>query len=299
MSGFRRSAADTGVQGNNGAHPFDPWHLASSLAALAGIGVGLVVFFGGWIGHIALLRTILPGTQSMKVNTALGLVCLGVALWVGNRHEVRGARHVALTSAVLANLIGTLTTLEYVTKRDFRIDELLVRDYARTVSTTSPGRMAVTTAISFALLGYALLFTKLRRAVLLSQSLALAVGACSAISLIGYIYGIQNYRGIAFCVNIAVHTSLSLLILSVGILASTAKTGFMATVTSKHLGGVLARRLLPAAALVPITIGWLRWQGQLRGYYDTAFGLALFTSVNVAIFVFLDLGLQPNPQPAR
>jgi len=132
MSGFRRSAVK-GAEGNDSEHPFDPWHLASSLAALAGLCVGLVAFFGGWIGHIALLRTFLPGTESMKVNTALGLVFLGVALWMDNCPEIRGARHVALTSAVLASLIGGLSALEYVTKRDFRIDELLVRDYARTV----------------------------------------------------------------------------------------------------------------------------------------------------------------------
>ncbi len=61
----------------------------------------------------------------------------------------------------------------------------------------------------------------------------------------------------------------------------------MATVTSEHLGGVLARRLLPGAVLVPVALGWLRWQGQVRGDYSTAFGLAIFTSAIVVVFLIL------------
>ena len=193
----------------------------------------------------------------------------------------------AQISSGLAILIGALTTLEYATRRNFHLDQLLVRDYAWTVFSISPGRMAVSTAISFALLGCALLFSKRRRGVLVSQSVALAVGGLCIVNLIGYIYGIQNYRGTALYTAIALHTSVTLLILSVGVLCSTADAGVIATVTSEQLGGVLARRLLPAALVVPIALGWLRWQGQLRGYYDTAFGLALYASANVAVFLFL------------
>jgi len=121
----------------------------------------------------------------------------------------------------------------------------------------------------------------------ISQSIAIAVGGLCIVNLIGYIFGIQNYRGMALYASIALHTSISLLILCVGVLCSTAGAGFIATVTSEQPGGVLARRLLPAAVVVPIALGWLRWQGQLRGYYDTAFGLAIFTAANVAVFLFL------------
>jgi diguanylate cyclase (GGDEF)-like protein/PAS domain S-box-containing protein len=262
--------------------------LASSLAALTGICVGLVVLFGGWIGNVSFLRTILPGAQSMKVNTALGVMLLGAALWVDGRSGLsRGASRLALIPAGLTTLVGALTALEYFTRQDLHIDELLIRDYAPTVFTNPPGRMALTTAISFVLLGCALLFTKHRRGVFVSQSLAIAVGGLCVVSLIGYAYGIEHYKGIAFYTAIALHTSLTLLILCLGVLCSSANKGLMATVTTQQLGGVLARRLLPAAVLVPIALGWLRWQGQLRGYYDTAFGVAIFASANVAVFLIL------------
>ena len=133
--------------------------MASSVAGLTAVCVGLAVFLGGWIGHISFLRTILPGAQSMKANTALGLVFLGAALCLNGRRDAgRNPPRLALIFSGLATLIGALTTLEYATRLNFHIDELLVRDYAWTVFSIAPGRMAVTTAISLALLGCALLF---------------------------------------------------------------------------------------------------------------------------------------------
>jgi diguanylate cyclase (GGDEF)-like protein/PAS domain S-box-containing protein len=261
-------------------------HMASALAALIAIGVGLAVFFGGWVGHVSFLRTILRGTPPMKVNTALGLVSLGAAVWLEGYGELRReARRLALIPAGITTTIGALTALEYVTRRDLYIDELLVRDYTITVSSNPPGRMAIATAISFILLGCALLLIKRLRGVVVSQSLAIAVGGLCLVNLTGYLYGIQNFSGPAFYTAIA--TSLTLFILCLGLLCATATAGLMATVTSEQLGGVLARRLLPAALLAPVSLGWLTWHGELRGYYDHAFGIAMATSASVAIFMFL------------
>jgi diguanylate cyclase (GGDEF)-like protein/PAS domain S-box-containing protein len=222
----------------------------------------------------------------MKANTALGLVSLGAAVWLEGYGELRrGARRLALIPAGLATVLGASTTLEYITRQNLFIDELLVRDYTSAVSTNPPGRMAIMSAISFTLLGCALLLTKRRRAVVVSQSLAIAVGGFCVVNLTEYLYGIQNFRGLASYTAIA--TSLTFFILSLGLLCATANAGLMATVTSEQLGGVLARRLLPAALLVPICLGWLTWHGELRGYYDHAFGTAMATSAGLAIFMFL------------
>ena len=53
--------------------------------------------------------------------------------------------------------------------------------------------------------------------------------------------------------------------------------GVMKTLTTQASGGVLARRLLPAAILFPSTLGWVCWQGQLDGLYGTSLGLILFS----------------------
>ncbi len=61
----------------------------------------------------------------------------------------------------------------------------------------------------------------------------------------------------------------------------------MKVLSSRSSGGALARRLVPIAILAPILLGWLRLFGQERGYYDTAFGLAIFATSNIVCFVAL------------
>ena len=61
--------------------------------------------------------------------------------------------------------------------------------------------------------------------------------------------------------------------------------GLAAVISRDSLGGILLRRLLPTASLVPIVIGWLRMEGQKAGWYGTEFGLAMMVTVDVAIFV--------------
>jgi diguanylate cyclase (GGDEF)-like protein/PAS domain S-box-containing protein len=284
---FRRASSSSGAPPSGRSRLLARLRLASSVAALAAVCISLVVLFGGWVGNVSFLRTILPGAQSMKVNTALGLAFLGAALWLHSRAELsRRSRRIASLFAAITSLIGVLTFFEYLTRRDFHIDQFLIHDYAQKVSTVPPGRMSITTAISFVLLGCALLFPKNRRGILASQSFALAATGLCLVNLIAHLYGIQHFLGIAFYTAIAFHTSLTVFILSLGVLCSTANAGWMATVTSQQMGGVLARRLLPAA-LLPIALGWLRWQGQLRGYYDDGFGIVLAVSAAVAIFTLL------------
>ena len=47
--------------------------------------------------------------------------------------------------------------------------------------------------------------------------------------------------------------------------------------TSGRAGGVVARRLLPAAFLVPLTLGWLRMVAEKRGWISPEFGFVLLS----------------------
>lgn len=255
------------------------------LAVIAGL-IGLLVLAGGWILDISPLRSIISGASSMKVNTALGLILTAGAILV-REIRFRPARRLMQLFAALLILISVITLIEYASGRNFGIDQLLIADHAASVSGMAPGRMSVVTAISFLLLGFSLLLRDRTVRRECGQLLAIGAGTLCLANLIGYLYGIHNFAGIAFYTDMAVHTSSSLLILSLSMLFSEPRQGLMALVISDNLGGVLTRRLLPAAVAVPLLLGWLRWEGELKGLYGTAFGVALFATANIVVLTYL------------
>jgi PAS domain S-box-containing protein len=262
--------------------------LGARLAGLVGVWVGLVVLFGGWAWDIARLRTIVPGYSAMVPNTALGLLLCGVALSLDRSTRTSGARRLLVgVCAGAAGLIGALTLMQYALGRDLGINGLL---FPKTMMRLAPGRMAVMSAAAFLLLSGALFLSRHRSGFAVGQYFVIVSGVLCLFNVIGYVYGIRSFYGLAFRAGstaMAIHASLVFVILCAGVLLSRPDWGLMATITSSAPGGLLARRLLPAAFLIPLATGLLQLQGQLKGFYDTAFGLTLFTVVNVVVFAFL------------
>jgi PAS domain S-box-containing protein len=85
----------------------------------------------------------------------------------------------------------------------------------------------------------------------------------------------------------AVHTAVLFMVLVLGIFAARPDQPPAATLSNDMAGGQMARRLIVAAIFIPFTLGWLRLQGQRLGLYGTEFGLALFATSNVVVFVGL------------
>jgi PAS domain S-box-containing protein len=72
-------------------------------------------------------------------------------------------------------------------------------------------------------------------------------------------------------------TASVLFVVAFGVMFAHAERGLGELVASKSVGGTLIRRLLPAAILGPLIIGWLRWKGQSAGLYSDWTGVALMT----------------------
>jgi PAS domain S-box-containing protein len=262
-------------------------HLLSKLASISGLlcaGIGAVVLTGGWALQVISLRSVLPGYASMKPNTALGLLAAGCALWNSGRKSPVN-RFFIYIGSVFALAIGALTLAEYVMGIHLRIDELLFRDVAE--AGPLPGRMAAVTAFDFLLVGCSLMMIRQRRLVTAAQALTCVAVVTCLVNLVGQLYGVKNSFAMASQTGMAANTTVALLILCVGILLSRCDLGLMVALTSQAPGGVMARRLLPAALLFPTILGWLRWQGEAYGLYDTKYGLTLFACSNIVVFAFL------------
>jgi PAS domain S-box-containing protein len=253
-------------------------------ARLAGAAVTLIggLTLIGWVLDVPRLTNVWPELPTMKVNTALAFVLSGLAVFrIRDPLTRTDLALLRLAASVLA--VGGLATLwQYVTGADLGIDQWLVRDTAGAPGSPFPGRMSPITAMNFVLLGAGLGLLTRPRAARAAQSLILAVGAIGLVTLIGYLYGVSALVG-EFNVysTIALHTTVAFLVLSAGLLLASGHRGLMATISRPDGGGFVARRLLPAAVLVPVLAGSLPLLGRRTGAYGMEFGLALVAMTSV------------------
>lgn len=83
----------------------------------------------------------------------------------------------------------------------------------------------------------------------------------------------------------AVHTSILVVALGLGILAARPDRGLMAVLSSGLLGGYLARRMIPLGMFLVFALGVLRLWGESRQYFVTEAGTVLFIVVLQVAFV--------------
>jgi PAS domain S-box-containing protein len=258
-----------------------------SYAEIAGLAVaitGALALFG-WAVGLTPLTSISSSYVSMKPNTAVGFVLSGGALYVLSAGAPsQQLRIVALAAAFFVAVTGLLTLSEYVYGWDLGIDTLLFSEPADALGTSSPGRMAPASALNLFLIGVSLLVIDSRRCYPVAQLLMLLAALVSLTAVIGYAYGVESLYGMGSTTRMAVHTGVCFLTLSSAILLSRQEHGLLAIVTSDAAGGVMARRLLPAAIAIPLALGWLTVLWQHAGIHGPEFSVYLIVIWSVISF---------------
>jgi signal transduction histidine kinase/CheY-like chemotaxis protein len=259
--------------------------LVSRLIGILAVLVGLMVAWG-WIVDHPTLKSLIPGFPQMKLNAALAFAWAGAALLFVNGKSKHHLILANLCAAAVA-LIGVTTLSEYFFRWDLHIDQLLIAD--RSDQGPQPGRIPMAGAINFTLLGMVLLLLDARSTLLraLAQWLALVVISISFVVILGYAYDVSSLYRARSSAPIALHGVILFALLSFGALASRANEGFMARAIASGSGGLLIRRLLPAAILITPLLGWIRLQGEQAGFYGADEGLAIFATSSVLVFSVL------------
>lgn len=234
----------------------------------------------GWMTGIEVLTSFLPGWLAMKVNTAIGFLLSGLALMLLASPSAPVSRRLTgLVCAAAAALLGLLTFLQYPLDLDVGIDQLLFPEASGAVETVHLGRMAPATALAFVFAGIALLLPRHR----LARTFQVLVHLTGLLALISACHYIYLGRPILPYTQMAIHTAVLFLLLAAGMLATRPDSSLVTVLTGDTPGGRVARRLLPAAMLVPLILGWLLIHGDTYGWYDFASGVLLFAVITVAI----------------
>jgi signal transduction histidine kinase/DNA-binding response OmpR family regulator len=264
-----------------------PW--VARLTALSRATSALVVFGCGaillaWHLDVALLTTILPGRVAMNPTTALAFILAAGALWLSQPPasvRVPGIRRAVPVAAGLVTLIGLVTLAGYAIGDNLGLDRILFRDKL------GENRIAPNTGLNFVLLGIAVLLLEPGHRYRPAQIVVLVPSAIALTSILGYVYGVGELYGVARYIPMALPTAVAFLALGVGILCARPDQGLMGVVTSDEAGGILARRLLPTAVLIPAVLGWLRLLGERAGFYETEVGLAVAVMMTILVFATL------------
>ncbi|NBM19744.1 SpoIIE family protein phosphatase [Streptomyces sp. GC420] len=293
MSAERQAPAVPGTTGVGRAEglPFHAPTLAGAravarTAALVAATLG-AVGLAGWILGSEVLKSVLPGEgATMKPNTAVGLLALGLSLFVvaGGPMSRRTAA-AARAAAAVATLIGTLTAVEYFTGTGLGIDELLFEDENPPVETTTPGRMAPNTALGLMLGGAAALCGSGRRLpAWTGQIPALAVLTLGMLRIYGFAYDVPQLDRFGDYTGMALHTALALVLLGVAAFLVRPGEGPAGLLTNAGTTGALGRRMITATLVVPPLLGWIVLAGEDAGLYDIRLAIALLVCGHVTVF---------------
>ena len=261
--------------------------LRSVPRALGGVilAIGLAVLIG-WGADVRDLRQPIADSVPMSPTSATGFVLIGLTLMAGARGNARWLR-IALGG--ILTLFGLVKLADIGFAWHSGIDQIIFRQPLVDLGLLGTVGVAPNTALNFALIRACLLLTARpsRRRVIVSQYAAAVTLMLALLATLGYLFGAVGFYSSTIGFPMAIHTAGCFLLSSVGILIQKPRSGFMATVTSRNMGGETARLLLPSVVILPIALGILWLAGTRSGRIDPITGIAVFVTVNVAVLAVI------------
>lgn len=254
----------------------------AAFALSAAVAAAAVLVLAGWAMGSTVLTTAGTGTVPMNPLTAVCFLLLGTALLVALPPGEHGAE------AVIARTLPVIVLILAAIKLAMpgRLDGPDAWLFRNAVNASAPvSRMAPNTALLMVPIALAILLIDVHAGRWRpAQFLVAAALPLSLTILVGYLFGVSEFYGWGAYVPTARVTAVSFAALEFAILAGRVEHGLTRIFAAEGAGGVIARRLVPAAMAAPLVIGYLRLVGQRRGFYGSEFGVVLFTLTMVAVF---------------
>jgi PAS domain S-box-containing protein len=252
---------------------------ASRLAqfvAFVSLAVGVFVF-AGWTLDMEPLTNLVPGWPRMSRLTALAFIVAGAALWLAALSRSKAAGVVS----VLLTVLGLLSLFRYALSWNAYIDQLTLAPMPNLLGDALPPRMAPSTAVAFCGFGLSILCSLHKRLAWAHQALAILVLLVGWLGLSRYIFGGE---ALVPFVNVAAHGSILFVLLGAGALTLRTDAGVARLLASDGVGGSMARRLLPAAILVPLFAGALTLRVERADVLGFEAAVSLFALSAVVAF---------------
>lgn len=235
---------DERLVSNNGFHFVDACAAgAIIIGCLALLGWGLEIRFFTSLSSF-------DSHPTMKVNTALGLIMLGIALSALRR----GLYQLLAFGSCAALLLSTGALYEHFFEVDLGIDNLFFTD---SWSQNNPGRMSLASALGFGFGGLLLISHAYlsSRYPLIYDLLLLLLFLEPLLSLDAYITGAPNLLQLGLFQTYSIPTTLGFLCFSCGLITAT-NTGLCALLRDKDLAAQQYRKTIVVIFISALTLGF-------------------------------------------
>jgi diguanylate cyclase (GGDEF)-like protein/PAS domain S-box-containing protein len=245
--------------------------IARILAALV-TAVGLATLAGHLTGVAAISR-LTPHSPPMTSYTAVALTLYGLALFV----HARPSRNVAIGRLARAAGAGAM---------------LIAGAGAVSLIAGVRGHMGPMACVALLLLGLALDLDRRRQIDgRIVNVVALAPLLLGLVSVTGYMSGVTSFTAFGGALRVALATGLALVAAGFSLLLSRPQRGSVRLLVSSGPGGMIARRLLPLAFVLPLTLDTIRVALSDDGLLDYALGDWMFAFALIAILAGVVLWL--------
>jgi signal transduction histidine kinase/CheY-like chemotaxis protein/HPt (histidine-containing phosphotransfer) domain-containing protein len=236
----------------------------------------------GWLFDVPLMKNPFPNQPPVAPSTALCFLLVGAILL--SRGWTAVSDTVVKVAAAVGLLIASLIALHYLFGSLPDLDQWLstveLRDHG-----FAPGRMAPNTAIAFILAFAALLCREKMR--WLGNALLAGLTILAGSSLLGYLYGQPHLYGLGRSTPMALPTAWALVFTACAIFVSRRDAALMRVLLSNGEAGYSARRLILAAIVLPVLLGYLRLTGERLGLFSSELGVAMMVVATIVLFCLI------------
>jgi signal transduction histidine kinase len=276
------------------AHPKDQRIIRLLKLAPAGAAVVAVI-----VASVILMNWALPGDKSRMIQpgdflmlpwAATLIILVSASLLLQRNHEPgKAARTAAWILAGISAVLSLIFLFEWMAGYKLGIDSLLFRDSVVARGHLNPGRIANNSAALFLFesLGLLLLDDDRRNNRYKSHMFAFAGILVSTIALAGYLFDVPVFYSLYPGTGMALFTALLHALICFGLLMAQTRRGLPAILVDEGAAGILARRIMPPAVLIPLMFGWLRLHGEDAGYFSTRVGVSLYAVADMVAILAL------------
>jgi PAS domain S-box-containing protein len=223
----------------------------------------------GWLLDVGILRTFGAEFPPLAAAEGVSLLAVATALLVLSRARSRNGRYVIWACAGVVALVAGASAVEQFRAGSFGVD--LGFPFAR-----GQGRiMGPGAAGAYFLLAIALAAAPLAHRRIPGQVLRVATAAVALIAitaLVGLTFRIVRLDFAVPLNGLALPAAVALLCAAFNLAAVKTDSPLLQWLSRDTPGASITRRLIPAAIVIPILLGWLQALGHRSGWFDIAEG---------------------------